>query len=240
MLNEKTKGPKPAPPHCPNCAQTMRLSRKTRRFNGLPDLYIFKCQKCDMSHTAEGTIGLVQRPLARAASTCPLLSIFCERSRRIECLLEGDHGFSYVGSPIGRICIMATAVMRRLNPLLRNRARRLAELRTALGEPLPANAHAKIKRLLARLELVLTQIAELERGDAVVQTEASDRASKMIQQLTALRSAFRARPCGPRSVRASLCQWQGTRIIRRFGFLAIVGSAASRASERPAIGGSER
>ena len=55
MLNEKTKGSKPAPPHCPNCAQTMRLSRKTRRFNGLPDLYIFKCQKCDMSHTAEGT-----------------------------------------------------------------------------------------------------------------------------------------------------------------------------------------
>ena len=29
----------------------MRLGRKTRRFNGLPDLYIFKCQKCDMSHT---------------------------------------------------------------------------------------------------------------------------------------------------------------------------------------------
>ena len=45
--------------------------------------------------------------------------------------------------------------------LLRNRCRRLAELRTGLGEPLPANAHAKIKRLLARLELVLTQIAEL-------------------------------------------------------------------------------
>jgi transposase len=60
------------------------------------------------------------------------------------------------------------------NPLLRNRGRRLAELRTALGEPLPANAHAKLKRLLARLELVLTQIAELERErDAVVETEAS-------------------------------------------------------------------
>jgi hypothetical protein len=55
MLNEKTKGSKPATPHCPNCAQIMRLGRKTRRFNGLPDLYVFKCQKCDMSHTAEGT-----------------------------------------------------------------------------------------------------------------------------------------------------------------------------------------
>src|SRR5580698_7392221 len=48
------------------------------------------------------------------------------------------------------------------NPLLRKRGPRLAELRTALGEPLPANAHAKLKRLLARLELVLTQIAELD------------------------------------------------------------------------------
>ena len=72
--------------------------------------------------------------------------------------------------------------------MLRNRGRRLAELRTALGEALPANAHAKIKRLLARLELVLRQIAELERErDAVVETEASDKASEMIQQLTALR-----------------------------------------------------
>jgi len=61
-------------------------------------------------------------------------------------------------------------------------------LRTALDEPLPANALAKIKRLLARLELVLTQIAELERErDTVVETEASDKASKMIRQLTVLR-----------------------------------------------------
>ena len=84
--------------------------------------------------------------------------------------------------------ILATLGVSHYNPLLRNRGRRLAELRTALGEPLPANAHAKLKRLLARLELLLTQIAELERErDAVVETEASDGASKMIQQLTALR-----------------------------------------------------
>jgi transposase len=84
--------------------------------------------------------------------------------------------------------ILATLGVSDYNPLLRNRSRRLAELRTALGEPLPANAHAKIKRLLVRLELVLTQIAELERErDAVMEREASDRASEMIQQLTALR-----------------------------------------------------
>ena len=48
----KDQRSKPAPPHCPSCAQTMRLARKTRRFNGLPDLYIFECRKCEMSHTA--------------------------------------------------------------------------------------------------------------------------------------------------------------------------------------------
>src|SRR5262245_39701908 len=63
-----------------------------------------------------------------------------------------------------------------------------SELRTGLGEPLPPNAHAKIARLLARLELVLAQIAELERErDAVVETETPDHASKMIQQLISLR-----------------------------------------------------
>jgi hypothetical protein len=56
--------------------------------------------------------------------------------------------------------ILATLGVSDYNPLLRNRIRRLAELRTALGEPLPRNAHAKIKRLLVRLESVLTQIAE--------------------------------------------------------------------------------
>jgi hypothetical protein len=55
MPNEKTNRSRPAPPHCPSCAQTMRLARKTRRFNGLPDLYIFECRMCQMSHTEEGT-----------------------------------------------------------------------------------------------------------------------------------------------------------------------------------------
>ena len=38
--------------------------------------------------------------------------------------------------------VLATLGVSDYNPLLRNRCRRLAELRTGLGEPLPANAHA--------------------------------------------------------------------------------------------------
>jgi transposase len=73
-------------------------------------------------------------------------------------------------------------------PLLQSRRRRLAELRTGLGEPIPPNALTKIERLLARLELVLAQIAELERErDEVAVADAPDRAGKMIQQLTSLR-----------------------------------------------------
>src|SRR6516162_9720364 len=84
--------------------------------------------------------------------------------------------------------VLATLGVNDYNPLLQNRHYRLAELRTALGEPLSPNAHAKIARLLARLELVLAQIAELERErDAVVETETPDHASKMIQQLISLR-----------------------------------------------------
>src|SRR5262249_43485513 len=38
------------PPHCPSCAQLMRLARTTSRFGNLPDLYIFECQACGVSH----------------------------------------------------------------------------------------------------------------------------------------------------------------------------------------------
>jgi transposase len=126
--------------------------------------------------------------------------------------------------------VLATLGVSDYNPLLRNRSRRLAELRTALGEPLPANAHAKIKRLLARLELVLTQIAELERErDAVVETEASDKASKMIQQLTGLRGI------GVQSATVLVRE-----VVRRFANGKALGSYAGLASSPYSSGGIDR
>lgn len=84
--------------------------------------------------------------------------------------------------------VLATLGIVDYNPLLQSRRRRLAELRTGLGEPIPPNALAKIERLLARLELVLLQIAELERDrDAIAEADAPDQAGKMIKQLCGLR-----------------------------------------------------
>lgn len=104
-------------------------------------------------------------------------------------------------------------------------------MRTALGEPLPANAHAKIKRLLARLELVLTQIAELEHArDAVMETEASDEASKMIQQLTALRGI------GVQSATVLVRE----AFVRRFANGKALGSYAGLASSPYSSGGIDR
>ena len=84
--------------------------------------------------------------------------------------------------------VLATLGVRDYDPLKRDRRGRLDGLRTALGDPLPAHARAKIARMLDRLDLVRTQIAELERErDAVLEEEAPDRAGRMIQQLAALR-----------------------------------------------------
>ena len=111
----------------------------------------------------------------RVCSMVPVPDEADEDARR--CVRERTELISERVGLTNRIgAVLATLGVSDYNPLLRNRDRRLAELRTGLGEPLPANAHAKIKRLLARLELVLTQIAELERErDAVVETEASER-----------------------------------------------------------------
>jgi transposase len=115
------------------------------------------------------------------------------------------------------------------NPLLRDRNRRLAELRTGLGEPLPRNAHAKVERLLARLELVLAQIAELERQrDAVLETDASDKASAMIQQLTSLRGI------GVQSATVLVRE----AFVRRFANGKALGSYAGRLPRRSAAVGS--
>jgi hypothetical protein len=44
----------PKPPHCPSCAQIMRLDRITSRFDDLPDLYTFECRACGVSHIEAG------------------------------------------------------------------------------------------------------------------------------------------------------------------------------------------
>lgn len=75
------------------------------------------------------------------------------------------------------------------DPLRRDRRRRIGQLRTALGAPLPANAEARILRMLDRLELVLAQIAALEaQRDAVSERSGqADPAAAMIRRLAALR-----------------------------------------------------
>lgn len=123
----------------------------------------------------------------RVCSMVPVPDEADEDARR--CIRERTELISERVGLTNRIgAVLATLGVTDYNPLLRTRHHRLAELRTGLGEPLPPNAHAKIARLLARLELVLAQIAELERErDAVVETETPDHASKMIQQLISLR-----------------------------------------------------
>jgi len=32
----------------------MRRTRRTQRFNGLPDLYVFECRTCELTHAEEG------------------------------------------------------------------------------------------------------------------------------------------------------------------------------------------
>jgi transposase len=92
-------------------------------------------------------------------------------------------------SLVNRIgAVLATLGVRDYNPLRRDRRERLDGLRTALGDPLPPHARARILRMLDRLELVYAQIAELERErDAVLEVEAPDKPEEMIQQLAGLR-----------------------------------------------------
>jgi transposase len=85
--------------------------------------------------------------------------------------------------------VLATLGVTGYRPLRQDRRARLAELRTPEGDPLPANAAARIGRVLDRLELVMTQIAELERArDAVLAEEtAAGEAETMIRSLARLR-----------------------------------------------------
>ncbi len=85
--------------------------------------------------------------------------------------------------------ILTTLGVEGYDPLRRDRRRRLGQLRTALGEPLPANAEARILRMLDRLELVLAQIKAVEaQRDAVLQRAGQgDGTEAMIRRLAGLR-----------------------------------------------------
>jgi transposase len=166
----------------------------------------------------------------RVCSMVPIPDDADEDARR--CVRERSELISERVGLTNRIgAVLATLGANDYNPLLRNRHRRLAELRTGLGEPLPPNAHAKITRLLARLELVLVQIAELERErDAVVEAEASDQAGKMIQQLASLRGI------GVQSATVLVRE----AFVRRFANGKALGSYAGLASSPYSSGGIDR
>ncbi len=86
--------------------------------------------------------------------------------------------------------LLATLGVSGYKPLRRDRRARLEELRTPEGTALPANAVARIGRILDRLELVMTQIAELEAArDAVMTKETAEgEAEGMIRTLAQLKS----------------------------------------------------
>ena len=85
--------------------------------------------------------------------------------------------------------ILTTLGVEGYDPLRRDRRPRLGLLRTALGALLPANAEARILRMLDRLELVLAQIAAIEAQREAVseRSEQADPAAATIQRLAALR-----------------------------------------------------
>jgi transposase len=123
----------------------------------------------------------------RVCSMVPIPNEADEDERR--CVREREELVADRISLVNRIAaVLATLGVRAFNPLRRDRRTRLETLRTALGDPLPPNARARILRILDRLDLVCAQITELERSrDAVLEEEAPDRAEKMIQQLVGLR-----------------------------------------------------
>ena len=123
----------------------------------------------------------------RVCSMVPVPDEADEDARR--CVRERAELVSERTGLVNRIgAILATLGVSDYNPLRRDRHRRLGELRTAVGAPLPPYARAKITRMLLRLELVLAQLAELDQQrDAVLEDAAPDRAGAMIQQLAGLR-----------------------------------------------------
>jgi hypothetical protein len=50
MCETKAQSSALIPPRCPSCAQPMRLTRRTARFEGLPEVVTFECRACGVSH----------------------------------------------------------------------------------------------------------------------------------------------------------------------------------------------
>lgn len=123
----------------------------------------------------------------RVCSMVPVPDEADEDARR--CVRERAELVSERTGLVNRIgAVLATLGVSDYKPLRQDRHRRLEELRTAVGAPLPPYARAKITRMLLRLELVLAQLAELDQQrDAVMEDATPDRAGAMIQQLAGLR-----------------------------------------------------
>jgi transposase len=127
--------------------------------------------------------------------------------------------------------ILLTVGVDGYNPMRRDRRSRLAELRTPLGQALPPQAHAQIDRLLTRLELVLEQIATLERErDAAIAADRQEPAEAMIALLVGLKGI------GPQL--ATLLVREG--FIRDFANAKALGAYAGLTGTPYNSGGSQR
>jgi len=128
--------------------------------------------------------------------------------------------------------LLATLGISGYKPLRRDRRARLEELRTPEGTALPANAIARIGRILDRLELVMTQIVELEeaRNTVVTKAAAEGEAEKMIRALARLKAI------GPEL--ATLLVWEA--YIRSFPNRKALGSYAGMTGTPFQSGGMDR
>ena len=86
--------------------------------------------------------------------------------------------------------ILATLGIKAYKALRRDRREQLTSMQQPDGDPIPQKAKAHIERLLARLELVLKLIEQVEAArDAVLKKDRpADEAERMIRSLTELRS----------------------------------------------------
>jgi transposase len=85
--------------------------------------------------------------------------------------------------------LCATQGVADCDPLRADRRARLAGLRTPSGAPLPPHLQGELTRELARLELVLAQLAEVEAArDAALAAPAADRGARAIRVLLRLKA----------------------------------------------------